>query len=77
MLGVPTDSSAVLSIFGARELVDVQAASVVGDSDEGPISIGINRVDICSIEANGEDSHHFPTELACRCLPDHWIPEVA
>jgi len=69
MLGVPTDSSAVLSVPDARELVNIQAASVVGDCNQRPVGIAVDRIDISSIEADWENSHDLPSELASSRLP--------
>jgi hypothetical protein len=37
----------------------------------------MDRVDISSIEADGENSHDFPSELAGKSLPYCWFGQVA
>ena len=75
MLGVARHSSAFLGVFDARILVEAHATVIVGHSNDRSVLVAVNRVDIGSVGAQREHSHHIPPELASGSLPESWMRE--
>lgn len=77
VLGMASESSAVLGVLDTWESVDIQSSKVICSRDKCSVVIDIDGVNICSVSSNREDSRNFPSQLACHCCPQSMISQIA